>query len=416
MSTPQPTALDSCADDARRADAGALARALVATRKDTLACFEEFRRLLPDLQVPYDPRLNPPLWELGHVGWFQEYWTTRNPQRAAGVRADPGASRRAGIRADADALYDSSHVPHRQRWSLRLPTVMETLSDLARQLDATLEALARADGDDASLYFFRLVLLHEDMHHEAAIYMAQALGLPIDGIVRGPVAKPQAPGRRQLAIAGGTRQFGARAGGFAFDNELPPFTARLEPFSIDAAAVTWADFLPFVDAGGYEARPLWSDEGWRWVRDTAARVPRYLARDGATWHADRFGRQQRLDPSLPACHLSFHEAQAWCRWAGRRLPTEFEWEAAAAEAPRDFAFGDVWEWTSSPFAPYAGFEPHPYRDYSAPWFDGRPVLRGASFATSPRMRHLRYRNFFTAERNDIFSGFRSCASLEPSSA
>jgi ergothioneine biosynthesis protein EgtB len=379
-----PTMLESLGDDARRADAGTLARALADTRKDTLACFEEFRRLLPDLEVPYDARLNPPLWELGHVGWFQEYWTTRNPQRAAGVRADPDAPRRAGIRAEADALYNSSLVSHRQRWSLRLPTVTETLSDLARQLDATLEALARAEGDDASLYFFRLVLLHEDMHHEAAIYMAQALGLPIDGIVRGAFARPQAPERRQLAIAGGTRQFGATAGGFAFYNVLPPFTARLEPFSIDATAVTWADFLPFVDAGGYGTRPLWSDEGWRWARDTAARAPRYLGRDGAAWRVDRFGRQQRLDPALPACHLTWHEAQAWCRWAGRRLPTEFEWEAAAAEAPGDFAFGAVWEWTSSPFAPYAGFEAHPYRDYSAPWFDGRPVLRGASFATSPR--------------------------------
>ena len=409
MPTTPPTAVDAAGDDVRRADAGALARALVATRKDTLACFEEVRRLLPDLRVPYDPRLNPALWELGHVGWFQEYWTSRNPQRAAGSRADPDAARVPGVRADADALYNSSLVPHRQRWSLRLPTVAQTLSDLARQLDATLAALARAEGDDASLYFFRLVLLHEDMHHEAAIYMAQSLGLPIDGVIHGAFAKPQAPERRQLAIAGGTCQFGATGSGFAFDNELVPFTASLAPFSIDATAVTWADFLPFVEAGGYGMSHLWSDEGWHWVRETAARAPRYLARDGAAWHVERFGRRLRLDPALPACHLSFHEAQAWCRWAGRRLPTEFEWEAAAAQAPRDFAFGDVWEWTSSPFAPYAGFEPHPYRDYSAPWFDGRPVLRGASFATPPRMRHPRYRNFFTAERNDIFSGFRSCA-------
>jgi len=409
MSTIPPSTIDASGDAARRADAGALARALLATRKDTLAMFEEVRRLLPTLEVAYDARLNPPLWELGHVGWFQEYWVSRNPERQAGARADPGAPRLPGVRRDADALYDSSRVPHRDRWSLRLPSVAESLDDLARQLDATLAALARAEGDDASLYFFRLVLFHEDMHHEAAIYMAQALGLPLDGALAGPAPAPREGARRQLAIAGGTRQFGMAGDGFAFDNELPAFAAVLEPFAIDATVVTWADFLPFVEAGGYEARQLWSDEGWRWRCDTATRGPRYLVRDGRTWQVERLGVLQPLDSRLPACHLSFHEAQAWCRWAERRLPTEFEWEAAAMAAPGDFVFGDVWEWTSSPFAPYAGFEPHPYRDYSAPWFDGRPVLRGASFATSPRMRHVRYRNFFTADRNDIFAGLRTCA-------
>lgn len=409
MPTSPTSACHRCRDDARRADAGALASALVATRKDTLQTFDAFRRHLPELVVPVDARLNPPLWELGHVGWFQEYWTSRNPERPAGPRADPQAPRRPGVRPDADALYDSSRVPHRQRWSLPLPSVSQTLDDLARQLDATLAALAQADGDDASLYFFRLALFHEDMHHEAAAYMAQALGLPPGGALAGAGETPPRQARRQLAIAGGTRQFGSAGDGFAFDNELPPFVAALEPFVIDASAVTWADFLPFVEAGGYAAREFWSDAGWHWRRHTAARGPRYLARDGQAWRIERFGRVQPLDLRLAACHLTAHEAEAWCRWAGRRLPTEFEWEAAAVEAPHDFSFGDVWEWTSSPFAPYAGFEPHPYRDYSAPWFDGRPVLRGASFATQPRMKHVRYRNFFTADRNDIFAGFRSCA-------
>jgi gamma-glutamyl hercynylcysteine S-oxide synthase len=111
-------------------------------------------------------------------------------------------------------------------------------------------------------------------------------------------------------------------------------------------------------------------------------------------------------------HLSWHEAQAWCRWASRRMPAEVEWEAAARQAAatgEPFAWGQVWEWTSSTFAPYPGFVPHPYRDYSRPWFDGRPVLRGASFATAPRLKHASYRNYFTAGRNDLFAGFRTCA-------
>jgi EgtB-related family protein len=116
-----------------------------------------------------------------------------------------------------------------------------------------------------------------------------------------------------------------------------------------------------------------------------------------------------LDLAEPACHLTAHEAQAWCAWAGRRLPTEWEWERTALTRPEAFAWGEVWEWTASAFAPLPGFEPHPYRDYSAPWFDGRPVLRGASFMTQPRMRHPRYRNFFEALRSDVPAGFRTCA-------
>lgn len=124
-----------------------------------------------------------------------------------------------------------------------------------------------------------------------------------------------------------------------------------------------------------------------------------------TWRAD----WQALDLAQVACHLSLHEALAWCRWAGRRLPTEAEWEHAALHAPGTFRWGDVWEWTASPFAPYPGFRAHPYRDYSAPWFDGRPVLRGASFMTQPRMRHPRYRNYFLPHRADVPAGLRSCA-------
>jgi ergothioneine biosynthesis protein EgtB len=395
------------ARDARRIGAAGLAGALRASREDTLATFEALRRALPSLDVPYDPGLNPPLWELGHVGWFQEYWIARHPGRARGAAADPQAARLQGVRADADALYDSGKVPHRARWSLPLPSPEHTLDDLARQLETTLALLATAGDDDDALYFFRLALFHEDMHHEAALYMAQALALPIDAPRWRERPQPAGPLPR-LRLAAGPRRSGYDGPGFAFDNELSGLVTPLDAFEIDARVVSWAEFLPFVEDGGYGQRALWSEDGW--CRAAAAPgQPRYLARRDGAWQARRFGAWRPLDPRLPACHLSFHEAEAWCRWAGRRLPTEPEWEAAAREGGPAFATGAVWEWTASAFAPYPGFAPHPYRDYSAPWFDGRPVLRGGSFATQPRMKHVAYRNFFAAERSDVFAGFRSCA-------
>jgi ergothioneine biosynthesis protein EgtB len=212
-----------------------------------------------------------------------------------------------------------------------------------------------------------------------------------------------------LALAGATLRLGHAGGGFAFDNELGAHEVRLAPCRIARQALRWAEYLPFVEQGGYAQGRWWTDAGRTWLAGTGAEAPRYLRRGRAGWQQWRHGRWAALDPALPACHLTQHEAQAWCTWAGRRLPTEAEWEAAALQWPQDFRWGDVWEWTASPFAPYPGFTPHPYRDYSAPWFDGRPVLRGASFATQPRLRSPRYRNYFPAGRSDVFAGLRSCA-------
>ncbi len=385
-------------DEARLAREGgpdALAAQLRASRADTLATFARFEQALPGLRVPQRTELNLPLWELGHIGWFQGWWTTRFPGWAQGHRADPAVARGPALRADADALYDSSAVPHATRWALPLPDAATTRAELAQQLEATLALLAGvAQADDDTLYPFRLALLHEDMHHEAALYTAHGLGLAIDDARWQPRPLPAPPA--SLHIAGGSVVLGRAAGapGFAFDNECGHEVAVVADFEIDAQALRWDEFLPFLDHG-HAHRAHWSDAGWQWRQQQG---PARLA------HLQRLAR-----PGFAACWLSAHEAEAWCRWAGRRLPTEAEWVQAQRSAGAAFRWGDVWEWTASAFAPFAGFEPHPYRDYSAPWFDGRPVLKGASHLTQPRLAHPDYRNYFPAARCDLPAGLRSVA-------
>ena len=396
----------------RNADAAALAVALQASRADTLATFAAFERAgrIASHAVPYHQTINPPLWELGHLGWFQDFWVTRNPDRARGATADPDAPRLAGVRVDEDALYDSSRVAHATRASLPLPDAAGTRDDLARRLDRTLAALDGTD-DDTSLYFHRLVLAHEDMHHEAALYTARHLGIALDGDPRWrPTSVPDA--NTGLHFDAGAWTLGHDGAGFAFDNELGSHVVVVPETEIDARVVRWTEFLPFVDTGGYRDPTWWSAAGRAWLAIERPLVPRYLRRAGDGWERWLDGTWAALDPAEAACHLTRFEAEAWCRWAGRRLPGEAEWERAAVTRPEAFRWGEVWEWTADDFAPYPGFVPHPYRDYSAPWFatvaSPRAVLRGASFMTQPRMRYPRYRNFFPGHRNDVAAGFRSC--------
>jgi ergothioneine biosynthesis protein EgtB len=204
---------------------------------------------------------------------------------------------------------------------------------------------------------------------------------------------------------------GDQSRGFVFDNEKAAALSRVAPFAIDAGLVTNASYLAFVEDGGYVDARWWSEAGRAWLESSGRSAPRYWRRDPDTrdWQQLSFGRRVPLAPDAPVRHLSLHEAQAWCRWAGRRLPTESEWEFAALSGHLDFEWGRLWEWTASPFLPFAGFAPDRYLEYSAPWFGSRQVLRGASFATPARLRSPHFRNFFTAERDDIFVGFRSCA-------
>jgi iron(II)-dependent oxidoreductase len=367
--------------------------ALLAARRRTLEQAEAYAAVLEPrgMRVPYNAGLNPPLWELGHIAWFQEYWIARNRQRSLGVACDPDHERTPSLIAQADARYDSSRIAHRSRWELELPDRAGTralLDETLAQTLALLEALPAGASHD-ELYFFRLTALHEEMHAEAAAYMARSLGIALP--IRAAATAEAAP-TSTLRVPAQVFWMGAQEPGFAFDNELGANDVALEAFEIDAEPVSWAGYLRFIEAGGYEQARWWAPEGWSWLRQAGSRAQDLAA--AAT--------------SGPALHLSEYEAQAWCRWAGRRLPSEAEWECAALTVP-GFAWGRVWEWTASAFQPYPGFVAHPYRDYSAPWFGTRRVLRGACEATSLSLAHPRYRNFFEPQRCDIFAGFRSCA-------
>ena len=376
------------ADAARTGGRDLLATSLRDARTRTLSLLDAYVHALgPTLPVAYSEQINPPMWEAGHVGWFQDYWIARNRERAIGIHCDPDHERPAGRLPQADALYNSSRVAHTTRWQLPLPDLAATRAYLDEGLAETLALLAAAPETDDELYFFRLVLFHEDMHTEAAIYMAQALGIPLPAALLGPPPAP--PPSTTLSIPAQPWMLGYAGNGFAFDNELRPHAVDVASFEIDATVVTWDRYLPFIEA-------------------TGAQPPRYLRKCADTWQCCVFGEWHTLPLDTPANHVTWFEADAWCRWAGRRLPNEVEWEVAAL-TQAGFHWGEVWEWTASPFSPFTGFVAHPYRDYSAPWFGDRYVLRGASRATSPRMAHPRYRNFFTPERNDIHSGFRSCA-------
>jgi ergothioneine biosynthesis protein EgtB len=377
-------------------------------RTELMRVWHAYRIALPaHMDIRYAPELNPPRWELGHIGWFEDHWIGRNPLRLRGNRADPEVARAAPLPRASDRLYDSSRVAHTRRWHLDLPDGETTVRQVQAIRARTLELLRRCADDDIELYFYRLSLAHEAMHLEAWIYMAQTLALDLRGCGLMLQPRPQQP-HGELEVD--TQPFvqGCAEPGFAFDNERHAHEVRLEAFVIDAVPVTWERYLPFVQDRGYDDARWWSAEGWAWRQRQRADKPRHLMREGDAWQRAVFGQWVDLDPAEPALHLTAHEAAAWCRWAGRRLPTESEWECAAVTRGDAFRWGDVWEWTSSAFGPYPGFRAHPYRDYSQPWFDGRPVLRGASFATRPTMRHPRYRNYFVAERDDIFAGFRSC--------
>ena len=411
----------------RRAGREVLSLALMDARNHTLHLAGQFEAALgaglDTAEVPHaDATAVSPLWLLGHIGWFQEWWVLRNLQRQRGSNCDPSVLRLASLDTLADVWYNPAlngqgglrQPPRNQgREQVPVPDLPGVKRYLLETLEATLELLEKSPEDDEALYFYRLALFHEDMQGEVLIELAQALGvaiklpLPVGASAREPLSVPAA--RWSLGQA--------ETDGFAFDNEQPAQIVQVPEFEIDAQPVTWAQFVEFVDDGGYDRPELWHADGWKWLSEKAQgegrRGPRYVDQIGVASGAvmqTRFGKPMRMLGSQSATHVTWWEADAWARWAGRRLPAEVEWEVAAHTAARQgFRWGDVWEWTGTTFRGYPAFAPGPWREYSQPQFGTHKVLRGASFATRARMKNPKIRSFAMPARDEMFCGFRSCA-------
>jgi iron(II)-dependent oxidoreductase len=441
----------------KRGKNGELAEMLRDSRKRTLELVID----LDDKQMigPRISGVNPPLWEIGHLAWFQERWNLR---RREGTIDHFEPSK---ILENGDELYNSSEVAHDTRWELPLLSRQQTVAYMQRVLERVIEQLDAEDPDPELAYYVRLSIFHEDMHDEAFTYTRHTHGLPLPPLPErepsAPEDQPRGPLKGDVEIPGGEFMLGASSDDpipFVFDNEKWAHPVEVAPFKISRAPVTNEQFRGFVEDGGYLRRELWSEEGWRWLESVGAEHPIYWSKDGEGWSHRRFDHTEPLPPHQPIMFVSWYEAEAYCNWAGRRLPTEAEWEMAAAAEPtpdgsgitgrkRTYPWGDepltqeranldallpgpvdvaafpegesafglrqmmgnVWEWCADAFQPYPGFHPDPYEDYSQPWFGDHMVLRGGCWTTRGRVLRNTWRNFYTPDRRDVFTGFRTCA-------
>ena len=400
------------------------------------------------------PKLNivdPILWSIGHIAWFNEKFILRDRENRAPV-LDYG-----------DTLYDSMAVAQKTRWDLNLPDLETTIKYRETIRDLILERLSSDKLASAeNSYFLQLTAFHEDMHDEALTYTRQTLCYPRPPFVeRVPVSiEGGGPYPGDVKVPSGVHMLGSNPNApFFMDNEKWGQGYEVKPFSISKAPVTNEEFAEFVDARGYQREELWTSAGWQWRNKVAAEHPFHWKKIDGDWHAKNFDKVEVLQPHAPVVYVNWFEAMAWCKWAARRLPWEGEWEVAASRIPQEgsdalkgpenrypwgneiatrnhanldgyygkpvdvgaFPLGDsaygcrqmmgnVWEWTQSVFMGFEGFTPDPYADYSKPWFDGQhAVLRGGCWATRNRTVWNTFRNFYTCDRRDVIAGFRTCA-------
>lgn len=350
----------------------------------------------PQLRPPIIETINPPLWEAAHVAWVAEWWCVRDANTNASGQT---VATRPSVWRDCDSFLNSSLSVHKERWRLPQLTHAATLDYLDRSLSVTLNALEHAEQSDAGLYPFRLVMFHEAMHLEALAWTAQTLAWPRPAWVPEHIADPMGNDGALGAVALTFAQTppthaSGLAGGFSFDNERHTAPALNNNALINGSPVYNEEMLQFVNSGEFEVI-------------TGNAHPIYWREDTHGWQQRRFNQWIDLNLDEPVVHVNAIEAEAYCQYAGQRLPTEVEMHALCRAHPLQWG-RSVWEWTATPFAPYAGFSADRYREYSQPWFDGKHrVLRGGSFATLDIMHHADYRNFFLPQRNDVFAGFRT---------
>jgi iron(II)-dependent oxidoreductase len=398
-----------------------------------------------DLHRQHDPLMSPIIWDLGHIAHFEELWLVRNLEGPVEFGEMPG-------------IYNPFEHPRRVRGELHLPSLDECrrLMDEIRQRVLGRLSSVELDSDNPLLrdgYVYSMVLQHEYQHNETILQTLQLKqGMPYVAprAHAAPVGRPRVPRGTTVRFPGGRVRLGTDDRRVAYDNERPAHDVDIAPFSIDVFPVTNGEFLEFIRDGGYSRSELWSNAGQSWLASVDVEAPKYWMRDGNDWCVRVMDNVSSVPLDHPVCHVCYHEAEAFARFAGKRLPTEQEWEVAAgwdaaagvmrrspwgeagASAERanidQLSFstapvgayesnwsplgcygmlGDVWEWTSSDFTPYPGYETFPYPEYSEVFFGNEyKVLRGASWATRPGVTRNSFRNWDYPIRRQIFSGLR----------